>query len=295
MSARKLWNYAESVYGLEGVWLGLRPNGAVEIRKFGVLKEVLRGTMKQKMLDGSYAPVGPHRDDIVVCSDGTELRREEAYKDCMGDCHSSDYDRRESNCDIVRDVIDGIDTWVTEYAENEDYAEPYDILVLEDPIRWKPYVDEWVCDYLDEDVDLIDKIVEKVWSKIYDYALWEVEHNPNEYACYCGDGCYIDSFEIGEVEEQVDVNSYPELLALHKTGDLEACLAAYNGDAHISHRSYYDGETGKRVNTGFVECGKYPHFYTYHLPGGRWSFYVSKETMIDCIDEAFEELNDEQG
>jgi hypothetical protein len=41
MNDCEAWEYAERLYGLEGLWLGRRSNGLVEIRRFGVLLEVI--------------------------------------------------------------------------------------------------------------------------------------------------------------------------------------------------------------------------------------------------------------
>lgn len=35
-----VWDRAERLYGKDGLWLGRRPDGSVEVRKFGVLQIV---------------------------------------------------------------------------------------------------------------------------------------------------------------------------------------------------------------------------------------------------------------
>lgn len=35
------WDYAEREYGSDGLWLGRRSNGSIEIRQFGWLLEVI--------------------------------------------------------------------------------------------------------------------------------------------------------------------------------------------------------------------------------------------------------------
>ena len=118
----------------------------------------------------------------------------------------------------------------------------------------------------------------------------------NEYAIYDGPGCYLDGFDIGEVEEQVGISDYPEFEVLHKCGELDDCLDEYDGYACInrSKRRVKNEKTGHYEevgrNTYDTHGSDYPTFEFYHSPGGRWDFVVPDDRMNDLLQEALIEL-----
>jgi len=240
----------------------------------------------QRTLDGALVPVGPHRDDLVECSDGSFVRYEDVeFVDCRGGVHSNEDDMNDANDDIVRDVLDSRDEWIGEYVASDDYGDNYAYLVLEDSVRWKDRIAEYVdeeCPDLSGDVRRI--IVDNLWGAIDGYDL-EAHYQSNEYACYYGEGVCVDSFEVGEYEDQIEVNEVPELRALYDSGDLEGCLGRYNGDLCINENDRYDAELGRRVKTGFVEKSDHPTFYGYSGGWGRWHYAIPADRMKELLAE----------
>jgi len=242
---------------------------------------------KQFMLDGTLVPVGPHRDDRVVCSDGTECARHEALADVNGGLHYYDEDRREANQDIVNELIDACCAGADEYTEHEDYGNGYAHCVRECHHNWADRIDEWLdgqC--VDYSGDVRKAMVESIGQLAYDFDEFEAIHCRNEYADYSGEGCCLDSMEIGEIEEQVDIDGVPAFVELHEAGELEGHLEDYNGDACLYCNDRYDAASGRRVKTGYVS-GNCFSFHT--MPGGQWHYVVSKETMDSYLTKAIVE------
>ena len=236
---------------------------------------------RQIMLDGTIVPVGPHRDDIIETEDGEFIRYGDIeYEDCKGRVFSNEEDKDESNADIVAGILDSHSEWLDEYLASEDYGGEYAYLACEDKCRWKDQIGRWLDDnysdrpkrhsysrYLDRplfDGDVRDAIIDGMIDKLDDYEI-ECSYSLNEYACFSGNGCCVDSFPIGEHEDQIDVNSIPEFADLAGRGELLDALGRYNGDLYLNYE-------GRDLS------GDYPCFYAY-TSGGVWHYYFSDDSM----------------
>lgn len=244
--------------------------------------------MKQKMLDGTVVPVGPHRDDIMVCSDGTECPRYEARFDCAGNAHSTDEARHDADVEIVTELLDAREKAVSEYCtENEDYASGYDCIVNEGSHGWRDRIEEWLeAEDIDFDAALVAHIIDRI-----DSSDCEVVYNRSEYAAYSGPGLCIDSFDIGEVEEQIGISDYPELTVLHNQGRLDDVLDDVRCEFCISRsrRRVKNEKTGSFEPVGretYMPYGSdYPSILAYTMPGGQWHWVIP----ADCIREIIEQ------
>lgn len=245
--------------------------------------------MKQLKLDGSIVPVGPHRDDTVVCSDGTEVVRSEVFVDCAGGAHSSDEDRKDANVAIVTELLDAQEKWYSAYCtENEDFASGYDCIVAEGSHGWKDRIEEYLEEEnIDYDAALVAFLIDRL-----DANDCELKYNRSDYSCYSGPGLCLDSIEIGEQELQIDINNFPELKVLHESGELDDILDCYNGDLYISRsqRRVLNEETGCYEQVGrdtYMPYGDsdYPNMFGYANPGGQWHWVVPADTVNELIRE----------
>jgi hypothetical protein len=235
---------------------------------------------KQRTLDGRLVPVAPHRDDIIETEDGEFIRYGDIeYTDCRGRVFSNEEDRDDSDDDIVREILDAQDEWIGDYVSSDDYGDGYAYVVCEDTYRWKDPVREWICDNYSDggryssrsifDGELEDALVDGLIENLDDYNL-EACYNSNEYACYSGSGCAVDSFEVGEYEDQIDVNGRDEFEVLYEEGRLRDCLNRYNGDLCVRCDNHDLREP-------------YPCFYGYSNGWGRWHYVFSDESMEQAL------------
>jgi hypothetical protein len=272
----------------------------------------------QKTIFGETIPVTSHRDDIVLCSDGEERRRENALADCDGGWHGDDEARLEANGEIVGKILDAREKWSCEYnTENGDSADGYAGIVDERSDGWNDRVKEWIEDNYDDEYDclehdpdvddlgyneLIDFIVASVCDELEGQYDCEPEFHGSEYACYSGKGCCLDSFDIGEVEEQISINDHPELKVLHDAGELDDVLDEVESDYHHDYTISRQRRRVKNEKTGHYECigretympyehsADYPTFEIYVMPGGQWQFVVSAERMEELVTAAVMEF-----
>jgi hypothetical protein len=283
-------------------------------------------------------PTRLHPDDSVECADGTVIPLRDAFTDCRGGYHCTDEQRRESNVAIVREVLDAHLAWATEYArENEDFADGYACILREGSHAWPDRIEEWIystyddgdkkailienedefdfeatpetadetayefSDFVDDNLCVVsdEKLAQAIMDDIDDSDACDVEFGGNEWGSYDGPGCCLDGFDIGEQEEQVDVNAIPEFAELHACNELDDCLDEYDGDASVcrSRRREKNEETGYYEYVGretympYEHHAKYPTFEFYHSPGGRWDFVVPADRMEELFEDALERLS----
>lgn len=230
---------------------------------------------KQYTLDGRLVPVGPHRDDIIETEDGEFIRYGDIeYTDCRGRVYHDEELRDDANDDIVRELLDSRDEWIGDYVASDDYGESYAYVVFEDSAyRWRDRIDEWLEDnHSNYSVELSRELINGIIENLNGFDL-EAHYDPNEYACWHGSGCAVDSLEVGEYEDQIGVSDYPEFEALHEDGLLEDCLERYNGNLCIN-------------TYGRDLSGAYPCFYGYSGGWGRWHYVFSDEAMENALCEA---------
>ena len=240
-------------------------------------------------------PTRRHPDDLVECSDGSMIAHSEAFYDCNDCPHSNEEDRHEAEVEIVTEILDGVAKWACEYAtENDDYTSGYDHIISEVSHEWP----ELVTDWLDANHNgyATDALVGEVCDGLDGSWDGEWHYNSNEYAAYSGPGCCLWGFDIGEVEEQVDINGHPALKELHDCGRLNDLLDDYNGDLYVSRSRprVKNEETGRYEYVGREHYDQYgsdhPDILGYVCPGGRWDFVVPDERMRELTTEAIIQL-----
>lgn len=264
----------------------------------------------------SEVPVGAHRDDRVVFSDGTEGALVDAFTDCRGGAHRTEDDRDEADVAIVTEVLEKIDEWVVEYTtENEDYPAGAAHIVDETAHDWRDRFVEYVCERLEYHFDLDDvdtgddidefrkSVADEVFERMDGGNDCEMEYCRNEYAAYSGDGFNPWSYDIGEYEEQVEISGHDELQALHDEGRLDDILDDVNCDVYVSRskRRVKNEETGRYEGVGrdtympYEHDAKHPCLMTYHSPGGIWHYVFSAESVDQMIDDELERRADNDG
>jgi hypothetical protein len=250
-------------------------------------------------------PTARHDSDLVECSDGTFMCHADVHYDCKENPHSNDEDRHDADVEIVVDLLNGVDEWVTEYCtKNTDYTSMYDHIVDEDTHYWPHRVGEWIDNtYGDwrghsKYDDFKDVLVNSICEGLQGSLDCEPEYHANEWAAYSGNGCCLWSVDIGEHEEQIDISCFPELQELHDRGDLDDVLDDVNCNVYISRskRRVKNEETGRYEYVGrdtYMPYGRkdnHPTFEVYTNPSGQWQFVVSKERMEELLTAAIVEL-----
>jgi hypothetical protein len=256
---------------------------------------------KQVTIFGTIEPVAPHANDVVDLSDGTSCARSEAFADCKGGYHRTEYDRHDADVLVVTEVLNYRAKWSEEYCtENDDYASCYDCIVSEGSHRWDESVGEWVLDNWDEltgGVALDECIQGEITAIIcdrLDVSDCECKYNHSDYSGYSGPGCCLGGFKIEEHEDQVDVNDCDELRVLHEEGRLDDVLDDVNCDAYVSrsHRREKNETTGHYENVGretympYDHHREHPTFCIYISISGGWDFVVPQGRMEELFCEA---------
>lgn len=140
----------------------------------------------------AVVPSRVHPDDLVVCSDGTKIRRGDAYLDCRDCPHGSEDERDEADLTIVEEILNLVDECVSDYCgEDGDWESGYEHIVQECSHDWPVAVKEWIQDNYDFSAEIDDKLTDKVCEELDGTYDWEAEFNHSEYACYSGDGCCL--------------------------------------------------------------------------------------------------------
>lgn len=259
----------------------------------------LQRTFGESVGMDALVPTERHGDDPVECSDGTVLPHRDVCYDVKGGAHSSEDDAFDANVTIVSDFLDGVAKRAGEYAtENTDYADGYAHIVDEMSHDWRDRVNEWVCNELesregyDDPDDLTDRVADRVYEALEGSFDSEPEYTSSDYAAYSGSGCCLAQFDIGECEEQIEINAHDVLRDLHDAGVLDDILDHVNCDLYISRSR----RRVRNEETGLYECvgretydaygSDHPDLLGYHSPGGQWMFVVSEDRMRELVDSA---------
>lgn len=246
---------------------------------------------QQRLFDGTLVDTRDHPEDLVERSDGTSMLRRNAIFDCRGNAYANMDDRHEADVEIVTEILENEDEWVTEYTtKNEDYPDMYCHIVEENPENWPPAVTDWLEEIgFDKFTDDIVKLICKDMQGASDC---ETIYEGSDFDAYYGSGCVLDSFAIGEYENQMDFSAYTELQTLHDQDRLNDILDNINCDVHVSRSKkrvrneqtgYYE-EVGR--DTYNSHGSDYLNLLTYHMPGGRWHYVVSDSRMRELLAQA---------
>lgn len=236
-------------------------------------------------------PSRPHPDDTFECSDGVHRKEHELFRDCKDGAHGSEDERHEADVAIVQELLDGVAAWSVQYCtENTDYADGYAHIIDECSHEWPKRVEDWLDDThhggFDDCGDLVNAICDEL-----DSGDTEAIYNSNDYRCYDGTGCCLDSFKIDEYEEQIDINAHPELKELHEQSRLDDVLDDVDSYEFYLSRSKRreKGDDGKYRDVGrdtYDHGSKYPTLEIYTNPSGGWDFVVPETRMKEALAEA---------
>ena len=260
---------------------------------------MMQRTIKGCGLD-AVVPTRAHPDDEVICEDGWICKHSEALWDCKGRAWGAAGLCHDANVEVVTDLLNGVDEWVTEYCTgNTDYASAYDHIVNETSHDWPDIIERWVRDHYGDRMghtefdDRMDEVVKSVCEELDGGYDCEAHYQRSDYDCWHGPGCCLWSTDIGEHEEQIEIASYPELQDLHDRGILDDVLDDVNCDVHVSRdrRRVKNEETGRYEYVGretYDRGNGHPYLMTYHMVPGCWHWVVDEERMNELVDEALD-------
>ncbi len=188
---------------------------------------------------------------------------------------------------LVQEHLDGVVEWSDEYHASDDWVGEYAYLIWENPERITDSVrsalGEMECDSLND--ELIYDIVEALTG--------HVEHDTSHgMTAWSNLDVIFDSFDIGEVEEQIDINEVDILRDLHTRGDLEEILEDVSNEFclyQFRRAIYKDGEfTGRYKHEPYVQGDTCPTV-TLTNDTALWYFFgCSRETLQTVYDECRE-------
>lgn len=183
-------------------------------------------------------PTRSHPDDLSACMDSGDFIR---YADCHfstdGHPFENRDERNEYDLEALRAFFEKAVEWSDDYRGSQDCADDYAFLVRENPEHVPEGVKDWVDynygDYRDFDARMIDDVCTDLADQ---HVTMKISH-----------GCFgssdhavtFDSYDCGEVEEQIEVSGSDLLAALHDRGDLEGMLGELNEFCIAEHRGSY--------------------------------------------------------
>lgn len=217
-------------------------------------------------------PTTPHPDDQCEAYDDDGnivfISRKDAYFDTIGRAYTDEAHRDECQEDMdiedCKECLQNIVDAESEYTEHEDYGSNY--LDCIDFYRLDDAIDEYLGDTEYEDRDKLIKYISR------DKCLpMECYYQSNEYASYYGSDCCVDSWQVGEIEIQVEISSHSILTDLKERDVLEDILKKVDRDFCISRPHKFDSN----------------YFYLYDTPGGCWHFVLPSDYINQCIEEFY--------
>jgi len=204
--------------------------------------------------------------------------------------------------DAADRVVEALQRWQDDaeaYTENEDYASAYYYIVDETSYDWPARIHEWLTteygDYLghtDWGAETDRKLASHMAESL-DSSDCEAKYGHNEYAAYSGPGCQLCGFDIGEIEEQINILVDDVLRDLWEAGDLELVLTDVDNRREFCMRGHdhWNPESKRWVHQWWFDPQTpFPTFLIYCLPGGRWDFVVPDSTMKEKLAEAICDL-----
>jgi len=252
----------------------------------------------QKMFDGTLEPIASHPDDMVDCEDtGAYKRRAECVKSVDGKFWEAREERYDHERDLVETYFKDFIEWSDEHHASDDCVGEYAYLVWENREQITGNVrealgnllgDEWEDSDVSND-DLVDDIVEALSEHVeFDtttgYHGWS-KHDVN-----------FDSFDIGEVEEQVSINEHDLLRDLNVRGDLEEILVDLGSDFYFQQFSRAirdeDGKfTSKYEYEPIISRGEYPCIMLTNDTSLWYHYGCSDDTLEEVYHQCKEEAD----
>jgi len=139
--------------------------------------------------------------------------------------------------------------------------------------------------------DCIEEIVAMVCEELDGDSDCEPEYTRSDYDAYSGKGCCLDSFSIGEHEDQIEINGHDVLRVLHERGDLDDVLDDVNCGVCVNRNCQREKneETGYYENVGretympYEHNREYPTLLIYTNVSGQWRFVVPADRMEELV------------
>ena len=246
--------------------------------------------MLQKMFAGTLEPIAPHPEDMVDCEDtGVCKRRTDCLESVDGKFWEYSEERYDHELCLVRGHLNGVVEWSDEYHASDGCVGEYAYMVWDNTEgitnNVRGALEEMECSGLND--ELIYDIVEALAG--------HVEHDASHgMTAWSGLDVIFDSFDIGEVEEQIDINEIDILRDLHARGDLEEILEDVSNEFclyRFTHAIYEDGKfTGRYKYEPYIQGDTYPTV-TLTNDTALWYFFgCSRETLQTVYDECRENV-----
>lgn len=200
----------------------------------------------------------------------------------------------EANAEIVKKILDADCKWYEDYAKTDDYGGDYAYLAAESGrTDWHDEVSEWVeSNYSNYDGfdDWSGEMIRAIIDGVDLRNDCEAIYWPSDYSMYSGDGICVDSWQLGELENQIDVSYHAELEALHDRGELEAILDHIEGDGDwgLINHARWDSKKGRRDGINYVS---HNCIDMYVSPGGQWCFVIPEGKLEELAEEFLTDRN----
>ena len=219
-------------------------------------------------------PIADHPDDLVYLEDTeTEARKGDSFRNSQGLWYSSAEAAAVQDAETWEDIknafFEASEECIDDYVKSEDYGSEFAYLLSESSHRSEEKIAIW----LDEQTQCRKRISEIVAGVCVDNVIERAEAETCcEYSsCLRSDGLYLDSFSVGEYEDQIEWSRF-----------VEWCESYENGI--VPPMEWF---IGQQYEFRGLSDGKYPTFYHYVNTGIRWDYFINdNQTMATIILES---------
>jgi hypothetical protein len=191
----------------------------------------------------STLPTASHPSNEYLCEDTGEYRlRDEVLFSYDGKAWSDSEERYDYEATALVELAETLLEWVDDYVDHDDSISAAVYPAFGFDQTWREYIADYYRDDCDDCTGHTDAEFETICDTLRDGA--DAMMEINGYSTFDYD---LTSYDVGEINEQIDINDHPILKALHERGDLEGILDSTEcGHEFVSFQ-------GK-----FVSGGKYP-------------------------------------
>jgi hypothetical protein len=247
--------------------------------KDGIPDPPVQRTFEWLGVAGGVLPIAPHPDDQFRCEDtGDWKRRDECLFSYDGKAWLDNEERYEYETDALVALAEALKEGLNDRIDHDDSIEGVKHSAFNDDPTWREYVGNYYRDDCDDCTGHTDAEFEAICDDLRDRA--ETVVKTTGYSDFDYD---LLSWDVGEVHDQIDVNDFPILKALHgREGEfnLEFAIEDY----------VYDTEFVKCAGK-FVSRGDYPSLDLMVASDKTYWWGCSHETMeevyhehVDCDD-----------
>jgi hypothetical protein len=206
--------------------------------------------------DGTLDTVVAIGDVYCRFSEGfaAEYRYEDGELDLARFIRDNTQEMMDEAWNSLSDVLTQIQEWSEEYnTTHDDAGDGYAHMVAEGcwPDQWKR-----ICEYLDENFDLTDAQLDKLADCGEEFCD-DFEMRPGHiFSGEPGDGIVLDSWPVGEIEEQIEIShlaeqaKLPESLVRHLISEQsDFCLRMWRTDSATCEMYIYTDDIWQAVLT----------------------------------------------